>query len=265
MKCPLTKEWFIHISLHLLFLPLKYRPFFRFHIVTWWIRKTSPNVWIPKDVEKKFENEEEMQINKTLSVLLLLFCLLNILRSLNFIRIFAPLALPLCLSVCLCVRSVRWNFFPGIRHLNEAIKLIRTTLYWVYAIFDRCQTKQIERVFGFLSFSFRLPVFSKRKQLLAQVFSLRLHATNLCSLAKVAFFFFPSEKTNGTNISTKQTKKMWKREKWGKQQNWYEICNFSNRFSSLSLWNVAMKVCRCVLLWLRHAIQPKWERQKHEY
>lgn len=52
--------------------------------------------------EKKIENEEEMQINKTLSVLLLLFCLLNILRSLNFIRIFAPLALSLsvCLFVC---------------------------------------------------------------------------------------------------------------------------------------------------------------------
>lgn len=114
MKCPLTKEWFIHISLHLLFLPLKYRPFFRFHIVSMVDTKNVTKCLNTKRCrEKKIENEEEMQINKTLSVLLLLFCLLNILRSLNFIRIFAPLALPLCLSVCLCVRSVRWNFFSG--------------------------------------------------------------------------------------------------------------------------------------------------------
>lgn len=103
MKCPLTKEWFIHISLHLLFLPLKYRPFFRFHIVSMVDTKNVTKCLNTERCrEKKIENEEEMQINKTLSVLLLLFCLLNILRSLNFIRIFAPLALSLsvCLFVC---------------------------------------------------------------------------------------------------------------------------------------------------------------------
>lgn len=141
------------------------------------------------------KNEEKMQINKSFSVLLPLFCPMNILRISNFIRF------SFILIAC-------GTFY--MRQLSRAIKLIPSKFVLLR-----------------LRDSIDVDVDSNKSN------GSHLHAENLCSCQSRIFW-----KTNVKNVPNNRETVM-KSEREREKANWsttiwYEIFNFSNRFSSSS-------------------------------